>query len=193
MEGIRLVTAAAHFAAMKHRSQKRKTAAGDSVPYIEHPLDAMNILAQCGVTDPEVLAAAVLHDTVEDTDTTLEEIAERFGPRVAALVAECSDDKALDKITRKRQQLEHAPSASPGAALVKLADKVSNCAGKKPDSWSKETSEGYNKWCFAVCQFLFGHNTQLDDMVKALFVKLGVSSVTDAELEEYYLVIGESE
>ncbi len=83
-------------------------------------------LAECGVTDPTTLIAAVLHDTVEDTATTPEELAERFGPAVRDLVLEMSDDKRLPKEERKRLQIAHSASLPPEAKQIKLADKICN-------------------------------------------------------------------
>ena len=120
-----LILHAASFAAQKHRDQRRKDA--EASPYINHPLALADILAREGdVTDARVIAAALLHDTVEDTETTIEELEERFGKRVAAVVAEVTDDKSLPKAERKRLQIVKAGSKSTEAKLVKLADKIAN-------------------------------------------------------------------
>ncbi|CAH7342318.1 Hddc3 [Phodopus roborovskii] len=116
---------AADFAAQKHRQQRRKDPEG--TPYINHPIGVARILThEAGITDIVVLQAALLHDTVEDTDTTLDEVELHFGARVRRLVEEVTDDKTLPKLERKRQQVEQAPHSSPGAKLVKLADKLYN-------------------------------------------------------------------
>jgi len=113
------------FAAHKHRAQRRKDV--EASPYINHPIALARTLAvEGGVTDTRTLIAAVLHDTVEDTDTTFEEIGAVFGAKVADIVREVTDDTTLDKADRKRLQIEHAPHLSKRAALVKLADKTSN-------------------------------------------------------------------
>ncbi|XP_069899402.1 guanosine-3',5'-bis(diphosphate) 3'-pyrophosphohydrolase MESH1 isoform X2 [Dipodomys merriami] len=123
-EAARLLEAA-DFAARKHRGQRRKDPEG--TPYINHPIGVARILAlEAGVTDTAVLQAALLHDTVEDTDTTPEELELRFGAQVRRLVEEVTDDKALPKAERKRLQVERAPHGSPGARLLKLADKLHN-------------------------------------------------------------------
>lgn len=70
--------------------------------------------------------AALLHDTVEDTDTTLAELEAKFGPIVARIVQEVTDDKSLSKQERKQLQVEHAPHCSHQAKLVKLSDKLYN-------------------------------------------------------------------
>nr|KAF6409999.1 HD domain containing 3 [Rousettus aegyptiacus] len=116
---------AADFAARKHRGQRRKDPEG--TPYINHPIGVARILThEAGITDIAVLQAALLHDTVEDTDTTLDEVELHFGAQVRGLVEEVTDDKTLPKLERKRLQVEQAPHSSPGAKLVKLADKLHN-------------------------------------------------------------------
>ena len=115
---------ALEFAANKHRDQRRK----DKVqsPYINHPIAVANLLWEAGVRDEATLLAGVLHDTIEDTATTREELAAVFGDEVAGIVAECTDDKSLPKQRRKELQVEHAPDKSHPAKLVKLADKACN-------------------------------------------------------------------
>lgn len=114
---------AARFAANRHRSQRRKGA--DAEPYINHPLGVASVLAvEGGVTDVDVLCAALLHDTIEDTATSPAELEIEFGPAVRSLVEEVTDDKSLPKDRRKELQIEHAPALSPKAKLVKLADKI---------------------------------------------------------------------
>uniref|UniRef100_A0A8C6G0C3 Guanosine-3',5'-bis(diphosphate) 3'-pyrophosphohydrolase MESH1 n=1 Tax=Moschus moschiferus TaxID=68415 RepID=A0A8C6G0C3_MOSMO len=116
---------AADFAARKHQRQRRKDPEG--TPYINHPIGVARILThEAGITDIVVLQAALLHDTVEDTDTTLDEVELHFGDQVRRLVEEVTDDKTLPKLERKRLQVEQAPQSSPGAKLVKLADKLYN-------------------------------------------------------------------
>ena len=83
-------------------------------------------LASWSVSDVETLCAALLHDTVEDTDTTPDELEAAFGPEVSGVVMEVTDDKRLPKAERKRLQIEHAAVVSHRAKLVKLADKICN-------------------------------------------------------------------
>lgn len=151
---LALVLRAADFAARRHRAQRRKDEAGS--PYINHPLGVAHLLASVGgVDDAEVLAAALLHDTVEDTHTRAEEIAHAFGPRVRDLVLEVSDDKGLDAAERKRLQIDHAPRLSPGAALIKLGDKTSNIRDiidSPPRGWSVERRRRYLDWAEAVIE-----------------------------------------
>lgn len=139
-----LFIAAAHFAAVRHRDQKRKGATEE--PYINHLLEVAHLLSVVGVTDPEVLAAAVLHDSVEDVGVTLAEITERFGARVADIVREVTDDEGLPSSERKRLEVENAPSASVAAQTIKVADKLSNVLGivvTPPAGWSYERKLNY--------------------------------------------------
>ncbi|HYP51847.1 MAG TPA: HD domain-containing protein [Pyrinomonadaceae bacterium] len=155
---------AASFAAKRHRKQKRKGADGE--PYINHPLEVANLLANVGkVEDTDVLIAALLHDTVEDTETTEEEIARKFGENVAKMVMEVTDDKSLPKPARKQLQIEHAPHLSPGAKLVKLGDKISNITdimNNPPHDWTLERKLEYIAWGEKVVAGLRGANADLE-------------------------------
>ncbi|MET0122816.1 MAG: HD domain-containing protein, partial [Candidatus Thiodiazotropha sp. 6PLUC9] len=120
-----LITRALLFSARKHRDQRRKDV--QATPYVNHPIVLMDILVnEAGVYDAETLIAALLHDTIEDTDTTVEEIEREFGLVIAGLVMEVTDDKTLSKLERKAMQIDHAPDLSFKAKLVKLADKIAN-------------------------------------------------------------------
>ncbi len=113
------------FAATKHRDQRRKGA--DASPYINHPIALAEVLREeGGVVDPIVLCAALLHDTIEDTSTTVEELRTAFGEEIASVVAEVTDNKSVHKDERKRLQVEHASTISQRAKLIKLADKICN-------------------------------------------------------------------
>lgn len=140
------------FAAERHRNQRRKDA--DASPYINHPIALAHLLATVGaVDDLDVLRAAVLHDTVEDTETSETELRERFGDVVAGIVMEVTDDKALPKQRRKELQVEHAPHKSQGAALVKLADKTCNLrdiAATPPADWPLARRQEYFDWAKRV-------------------------------------------
>jgi len=143
---------AVSFAAEKHRLQRRKDR--DASPYINHPIALASLLTTVGgVDDVVVLQAALLHDTVEDTDTSYEELIQHFGRRVADVVMEVTDDKNLEKSRRKALQIEHAPGASLEAALVKLADKICNLrdiVNAPPDRWSVERRLEYFDWARQV-------------------------------------------
>lgn len=164
MNNTKILLEAAVFAAKKHTGQKRKGKEGE--PYINHPLEVANILASIGgVDDPDVLTAGLLHDTVEDTGTTHDEIAERFGSRAADIVMEVTDDKSLPKQERKRLQIEHAPHLSHGAKLVKLADKISNIRDvieRPAEDWDDQRRREYVEWGVSVVAGLRGMNAALE-------------------------------
>lgn len=149
---ISLVLRAAAFAADKHRNQRRKDHA--RTPYINHPLAVARVLAEeGGVKDLEILAAAILHDTLEDTETTRLELEREFGARIAALVSEVTDDKSLPKQRRKQLQIDHAPMKSKGAALIKIADKICNLRDLRdspPKQWTAERRQRYRQWASDV-------------------------------------------
>ncbi|KAF8365296.1 hypothetical protein PRIPAC_83125 [Pristionchus pacificus] len=155
---------AADFAARRHRFQKRKD--HRQTPYINHPVGVAYILTTEGrVTDPAVLAAAYLHDTVEDTKTTIEEIEAEFGKEVASIVAECTDDKTLHRDVRKALQIERAPRNSMQAKLVKLADKLYNLRDLErgtPVGWDKRRVKEYFKWSKEVIAGCKGTNDALE-------------------------------
>ena len=121
------VLEATNFAAEKHRNQRRKNV--EQTPYINHPIEVATILTRAGINDEDALIAALLHDTIEDTETSVEEVTERFGSNIIRIVMECTDDKKLDKVTRKKYQISHAAEISVQGKLVKLADKLSNLGG----------------------------------------------------------------
>uniref|UniRef100_A0ABI7YD30 Guanosine-3',5'-bis(diphosphate) 3'-pyrophosphohydrolase MESH1 n=1 Tax=Felis catus TaxID=9685 RepID=A0ABI7YD30_FELCA len=133
---------------------------------------------EAGVTDIVVLQAALLHDTVEDTDTTLDEVELHFGAQVRRLVEEVTDDKTLPKLERKRLQVEQAPHSSPGAKLVKLADKLYNLRDLNrctPEGWSEHRVQEYFEWAAQVVKGLRGTNRQLEEALKQLFKERGLT------------------
>jgi guanosine-3',5'-bis(diphosphate) 3'-pyrophosphohydrolase len=155
---------AAVFAAEKHRDQRRKDA--EASPYINHPLTVARLLAEeGGITDPDVLCAALLHDTIEDTATTAHELREVFGDRVTSIVLELTDDKSLPKAERKRLQVEHAASLSTEAKLVKLADKIANVRDiihSPPADWPASRKTEYFAWAASVVKGLHGVSPTLE-------------------------------
>jgi guanosine-3',5'-bis(diphosphate) 3'-pyrophosphohydrolase len=161
---LTLLLKALAFAAHKHRDQRRKDA--EASPYINHPIALADVLVnEGGVTDVEVLCAALLHDTVEDTATTHQELTAAFGVRVARIVAEVTDDEALSKAERKRLQVEHAAGLSPEAKLVKLADKICNLrdvASHPPAHWDLTRRREYFAWAKRVVDELRGAHSALE-------------------------------
>jgi guanosine-3',5'-bis(diphosphate) 3'-pyrophosphohydrolase len=168
-----LILRAVAFAERKHRGQPRRDK--DKSPYIHHPIAAANILAnEGGVEDPVVLAAALLHDTIEDTSATPQELIELFGDEVAAIVLEVTDDKALDKAERKRLQIAHAAGKSHKAKLVKLADKTANLRDMvdiPPADWNLERRREYFDWAKQVIDEIRGTNGRLEAAFDAAYAR----------------------
>ena len=154
------------FAANKHRDQRRKDAVAS--PYINHPIALANVLAnEAGIDDERVLIAAILHDTIEDTETSEQELIWEFGQEITGIVLEVTDDKALSRSERKRLQVEHAPSISRRAKLVKLADKICNLrdiATSPPPDWSLTRRQEYYDWAKAVIDGLRGVHPGLESI-----------------------------
>ena len=170
---LALLLKALAFAASKHRDQRRKDA--QASPYINHPIALAEVLAgEGGVSDVEVLAAALLHDTIEDTATTAEELRAEFGERIAGMVAEVTDDQQLVKAERKRLQIVHAAGLSPGARLVKLADKICNLrdvAERPPAKWDLQRRQEYFEWAKKVIDRLRGANGKLEAAFDAAYLR----------------------
>jgi len=143
---------AAHFAADKHRDQRRKGL--EASPYINHPIAVAEVLTTVGgVTDLATIQAALLHDTIEDTNTTADELQSAFGEEVMNLVLEVSDDKTLEKAERKRLQVEHANSISAKAKMIKMSDKIANVTdiiNVPPEDWTDARRLEYFSWAGAV-------------------------------------------
>ncbi|MBI4006842.1 MAG: bifunctional (p)ppGpp synthetase/guanosine-3',5'-bis(diphosphate) 3'-pyrophosphohydrolase [Gammaproteobacteria bacterium] len=164
---LSLVVKAVDFAAAKHRGQIRKDAV--NTPYINHPISLANLLANEGdITDTDVIVAALLHDTLEDTDATVEEIKDLFSEKIKNIVIEVTDDKSLPSPERKRLQIETATKLSHAARLVKLADKICNLRDivtNPPVKWSLERKREYFDWAKDVIDQLRG----TDEKLEALF------------------------
>ena len=162
--GIRLICEAAELAARRHLGQQRKGRGNE--PYINHLAEVANLLAAAtDGADAELVAAGWLHDTIEDTETTREELAGRFGERVASLVAEVTDDMNLPKAQRRQKQIEDAPHKSPGAKLIKIADKISNIRArivKRPNKKQRDDLADYVAFSEKVVAGCRGTNARLD-------------------------------
>jgi guanosine-3',5'-bis(diphosphate) 3'-pyrophosphohydrolase len=161
------------FAANKHKSQRRKDV--EASPYINHPIALANVLAnEGGIANMDVLCAAILHDTVEDTETTEAELKLAFGDKITAIVLEVTDDKSLDKVERKQQQIAHAPHISIEAKMVKLADKICNLRdilASPPAGWSLERKLAYFQWSADVVAGLRGTNVKLERVFDGLIAQ----------------------
>jgi len=162
--GLPLIVRALEFAAHKHREQKRKDV--NASPYINHPIQLANVLVLEGrVSDPVVIAAALLHDTIEDTQTTWQELRGAFGDEIADIVLEVTDTKWIAKTARKRLQVAKARHASEKAQLVKLADKICNVrdvAAHPPAGWSLERRREYFEWARSVVDRMRGVHPALE-------------------------------
>jgi guanosine-3',5'-bis(diphosphate) 3'-pyrophosphohydrolase len=168
-----LIIKALAFAADKHRNQRRKNA--EASPYINHPIALADVLAnEGGITDAAVICAALLHDTIEDTETTVAELQANFGVVIAGYVLEVTDDKSLPKAQRKQLQIDGAQSLSMAAKLVKLADKICNVrdmVGHAPQGWDVVRKREYFDWAKRVVDGLSaadGHSS-VNEHLKAAF------------------------
>jgi GTP diphosphokinase / guanosine-3',5'-bis(diphosphate) 3'-diphosphatase len=172
-EQVGHLLAALVFASDKHRDQRRKDA--QATPYINHPIGLVNILwHEAGVYDPVVLMAALLHDTVEDTDTHFEELEQHFGREVEQIVRQLTDDKSLPKAVRKQLQIDHAAAASDAAKLVKLADKIYNLRDlvkSPPVGWSVMRQREYCEWAKQVVDQLRGVHPTLEALFDAIYAE----------------------
>lgn len=157
------------WSANQHKSQVRKV---NNIPYIIHPLGVANYIIEVGkYYEIEVIIGALLHDTVEDTGASFEEIETRFGSVVRKYVEEVTDDKSLPKLERKRLQVVHAPHKSPGAAHIKLADKIYNTMDLTrcpPPDWTPERIAEYFDWAKQVVEGL----PEVNEPLKKLFLEV---------------------
>ena len=163
---LKLLLKALEFSAIKHRNQRRKDI--DASPYINHPISLANILCnEAHITDVQVICGALLHDTVEDTETEPEELESEFGVEIKNIVMEVTDDQALAKHERKQAQIDHAAEISEQAKLVKLADKISNLrdvSSNPPPHWSLQRRKEYFDWAKKVIDQLRGTDAGLESM-----------------------------
>jgi guanosine-3',5'-bis(diphosphate) 3'-pyrophosphohydrolase len=170
-DDLGLILQAVQFAAHKHKDQRRKDA--KATPYINHPIALAEVLhTDGGVRDPVVIAAALLHDTIEDTETTYDELRGAFGPEVADVVVELTDVKFLAKESRKRLQIEKAGHASDRARLVKLADKICNLRdilASPPAGWPMQRRQKYFDWAKEVVDQVRGVNPKLERVFDQLY------------------------
>jgi (p)ppGpp synthase/HD superfamily hydrolase len=172
MQADRLLKALT-FAAQKHSRQRRKDR--DASPYVNHLIAVAYVLAaDGGATNEDLLLAAFLHDTIEDTPTSLDELREEFGGAVADLVAEVTDDRALAKSERKRRQVLHAPALSEAAKQLKIADKICNVrdmVDSPPALWTRRRRREYLDWSEQVVAGCRGVNPRLDDAFDAALTR----------------------
>ena len=162
---------AADYAARQHSAQRRKGDAAE--PYVNHVIEVAAMLAEATEgADAVLVMGGLLHDTLEDTDATYEDLVERFGPEVATLVQEVTDDKSLPKDVRKRRQIEETPHKSRRAKLLKIADKTSNLRGlahSPPAGWTQERLRDYVVWAGQVVQSCRGLSAKLEARFDAAY------------------------
>jgi len=154
---------ALEFAAHKHRFQKRKGAGG--IPYINHPIEVASLLlSKMKNPSPEVILAAILHDTLEDTDTQAEEIESGWGEKVCSIVMEVSDNMKLPPLKRKEQQVIHADRLSPEARAVKMADKICNIRDilYTRIRWIRWQKISYINWSVEIIQQISRSHPELE-------------------------------
>jgi guanosine-3',5'-bis(diphosphate) 3'-pyrophosphohydrolase len=161
---LRMVSEAALLASRRHNGMARKGRGNE--PYINHLAEVANLVSEAtGGADAELVAAGWLHDTIEDTGMTREELADRFSARVAAIVAEVTDDMGLPKDERRRLQIVGAPHKSPDAKLIKIADKISNIRARivaEPSAEERADLADYVAWAEQVVAGCRGSNAWLD-------------------------------
>lgn len=165
IEPLKLIFKALSFSAEKHKNQRRKGV--DGAPYINHPIEVCNHLIQCHVSDLNTLIGAILHDTIEDTDTGPEEIKDLFGDDILKLVEEVTDDKSLPKQVRKRLQIETGGKKSIKAKQIKIADKICNVTdimNAPPAGWDLQRKIEYFDWAEKVVNELKGVNACLEKL-----------------------------
>ncbi|WP_150691534.1 HD domain-containing protein [Pandoraea communis] len=186
MSNLADMLSAIHFAADRHKNQRRKDV--EVSPYINHPIAVAHLLSTTGkITEVSVLQAAILHDTIEDTHTTFEELRLLFGQEVATLVAEVSDDKSQPKQLRKDLQVQHAAQKSHKAAMIKIADVTCNLRdliNAPPPQWSLERRKEYFGWAARVVAGLHCDNASLlraFEIVRELGAGLHPGEVLDLE------------
>lgn len=172
-DALSLTLRALAFAAWKHRDQRRKDS--NASPYINHPIALATVLRIEGnVRDATVIAAALLHDTIEDTETTWQELRGAFGEDIAEIVLEVTDTKWLDSATRKRLQVQKALASSKRAKLVKLADKICNLRdllAAPPAKWSLERRQKYFDWAKEVVDRIRGVHPDLERRFDDVFAQ----------------------
>ena len=170
-DGLGLVLKAIAFAAHKHRDQRRKDP--DETPYINHPIALAQVLREeGGVKDPVVIVTALLHDTIEDTVTSYDELRGQFGVRIADYVVEVTDTKFLGKVARKRLQIAKAGRSSSTAKQVKIADKTCNLRdilASPPADWSLARKQQYFDWAKDVVEEARGVNPRLERKFDQLY------------------------
>lgn len=169
--GLGMILKAARFAAFAHHGQTRKGAG--SPPYIIHPMSVAYRLAEAFVTDPEIITAAILHDTIEDCAVTRADLKREFGARVAGIVDELTIDESLPPEEQRAFRMKKAPTMSADAATVKLADMVTNLDDLihcPPSHWPAEKVRARAAMYLEAAKLMPPANARL---LRAVFEKCG--------------------
>ena len=170
---LKILLKALAFAAHKHKDQRRRDV--DASPYINHPISLADILCNEGhITDIDTICGALLHDTVEDTETTAEELENEFGKTISDIVMDVTDDPTLSKAERKQAQIDHAAHISDQAKLVKLADKISNLRDvlvNAPADWTLQRRQEYFDWAGRVIDEVRGTHPGLEALFDDVYAK----------------------
>lgn len=187
-----IICKASAFAALKHQYQRRKNA--DETPYINHPLGVAFLISNVGkVNTTNILCAAILHDTIEDTDTSYDELVENFGKEIADIVMEVTDDKSKPKLYRKLHQIVHAKEISYAARMVKLADKLYNLNDtieSPPITWTDDEIVGYFVWAEKTINEMRGTNEMLENELDKAFDKILTPEIDkEKALTRYYEIM----
>jgi GTP diphosphokinase / guanosine-3',5'-bis(diphosphate) 3'-diphosphatase len=165
-----LIIKALTFAAEKHKHQRQDDV--EALPYINHPIALVSLLSEAGIADDKAICAALLHDTLEDTNTTYAELRTHFGQKISDIVLELTDDKSLSDADRRSWQVTHAKVASKRAKLIKLADKTCNLRdmiNAPPVGWSLDRQRDYFDWAKEVIDALRGVNKKLEKAFDAAY------------------------
>jgi (p)ppGpp synthase/HD superfamily hydrolase len=173
MDGVILVSRAFDFAARAHSAQRRKGMR--AAPYVNHLAEVALLLAEATRgQDPELVAAGLLHDTLEDTVTDREALEREFGPVVAGLVAEVTDDKSLPQSQRRELQVRTTPDKSVRARMLKIADKTSNLRSileSPPVGWSRRRKIEYFEWGRRVVEACGEVNGTLEGLFREAYAE----------------------
>ena len=155
---------ALEFASIKHSHQKRK-----GIPYINHPIQVAHLLIKC-LHNPttEIIVSALLHDTLEDTNTNSDELKDRFGDKVLHLVEEVSDNMKLSSLKRKKLQITHAHKLSAEAGYIKIADKTCNIRDMLTTkiNWTRKRKITYIEWAGKVISRISDKHKELVEEFK---------------------------
>lgn len=161
------VLAALVFAAERHNGQRRRDRAGS--PHLKHVTQVVELLTRAGVTEPDTLVAACIHDVLRDTPADEAEVREHFGECVTDIVDELTEDPDMSRLDRREQLPRLVTEYHGPARLIKLAEKISklhDLAHESPIGWSRQRRRSYYDWVEEVTAPLKGDNEVLDALLE---------------------------